>query len=109
MVQMKEIRAVARRIGRGFRPHKVILFGSYARGTPTPDSDVDLLVVLPFRGTSFRKSLEILNRLDIRFPVDLLARTPADVRTRYKELDPLIRDALDEGKILYDRNRKRMG
>ena len=109
MVEMKEIRAVARRIAQEFRPHKIILFGSYARGEATPDSDVDLLVVLHFRVTSFRKSLEILNALDIRFPVDLLARTPTDVRVRYKELDPLIRDAIDEGKVLYDRNRKGMG
>ena len=105
MIPMKEIRAVARRIAREFHPNKVILFGSYARGGATPDSDVDLLVVLPFKDKPFRKSLEILNRIDVRFPVDLLARNPQDVRRRYRQRDPLIRDAIDHGRILYERNR----
>ena len=104
MIAMKEIRATARRIAREFRPHRIVLFGSYAHGRATPDSDVDLLVELPFRGKPFRKSLEILNHLDVRFPLDLLARRPADVRRRYREGDPLIRDALDRGKVLYERD-----
>jgi len=104
VISIRRIRAVAARIAREFHPERVVLFGSHARGTAGPDSDVDLLVVLPFRGTAFRKSLEILRRADVRFPVDLLARRPGDVRRRYREGDPLIRDALDEGKVLYERD-----
>jgi len=104
VISMKEIRAVVRRIGDEFRPRQVILFGSYAQGTATEDSDVDLLVVLPFRGRSFRKSLEIMNRIDVRFPLDLLARTPSEVKRRYSQGDPLVREALDRGKVLYERN-----
>lgn len=101
---MKDIEEVGRRIGREFRPDRVLLFGSYANGTATDDSDVDLLVVLPFEGRPFHKSLEILNRLDIRFPCDLLARSPDDVARRYEQGDPLIREALDRGKVLYERD-----
>jgi len=101
---MKEIEEVGRRIGREFRPDRVLLFGSYADGTATDDSDVDLLVVLPFEGRPFHKSLEILNRLDVRFPCDLLARSPDDVARRYEQGDPLIREALDRGKVLYERD-----
>ena len=108
MVAMKEIRTVARRIAREFRPHRVILFGSYARGDATADSDVDLLVVLPFEGRGFQKSLEILNRVDPPFPVDLLVRRPEDVARRYGEGDPLIRDAIDHGRLLYERDRQGM-
>ncbi|HUU91928.1 MAG TPA: nucleotidyltransferase domain-containing protein [Phycisphaerae bacterium] len=104
MVRMKEIEEVGRRIGREFRPDRVLLFGSYADGTATDDSDVDLLVVLPFEGRPFHKSLEILNRLDVRFPCDLLARSPDDVARRYEQGDPLIREALDRGKVLYERD-----
>ena len=104
MVSMKEIREVGQRIGRQFRPDRVLLFGSYADGSATDDSDVDLLVVLPFDGRPFHKSLEILNRLDIRFPCDLVARPPEDVARRYEQGDPLIRDALDRGKVLYERD-----
>jgi uncharacterized protein len=101
MVSMKTIESLGKRIAREFCPQRVILFGSYARGTADPDSDIDLLVVASFEGSGFRHSLEILNRLDIRLPVDLLAYRPEDVRRRYAEGDPLIREALDHGKVLY--------
>jgi uncharacterized protein len=101
MVSMKSIRAVGRKIAREFHPERVILFGSYARGTANADSDIDLLVIAPFNGSSFRRSLEILNRLDIRLPVDLIAYRQEDVDRRYAEGDPLIREALDQGKVLY--------
>ena len=92
------------RIVQEFHPDRVILFGSYAAGNPRPDSDVDLLVVLPFEGKNFRKSLEILNRVNPRFPVDLLARRPDDTARRYREGDPLIREAFDHGQVLHERN-----
>lgn len=103
MVSLEQIEDVGRRIGREFHPDRVILFGSYAEGTASEDSDVDLLVVLPFEGRPLEKSLEILNRVDVRFPCDLLARPPEDVKRRYRQGDPLIREALDRGKILYER------
>lgn len=88
-----------------FSPKRIVLFGSYAYGAPTPDSDVDLLVMLPFEGKSLWKSLEIPNRVDPHCPVDLLARRPDDVARRYDQGDPLIRDALDRGRIIYERGR----
>jgi predicted nucleotidyltransferase len=105
VVTMKEIQAIGRRIGREFHPQRVILFGSHAHGRARPDSDIDILVILPFRGQGFRKSLEILNRLDLSIPIDLLARQPGDVKRRYAERDPIIRDALDRGKVLYEQHR----
>jgi uncharacterized protein len=101
MASMKEIRSVGRRIAREFQPRKIILFGSHARGTAGKDSDVDLLVIAPFDGTGFRQSLKILNRLDVRMPIDLIAYRPEDVERRYIEGDPLVREALDHGKVLY--------
>jgi len=104
MVNERSIADLTERIVWEFQPDKIILFGSYASGRPRPDSDVDLLVILPFEGKSFRKSLEILNRVAPEFPVDLLARRPADTAQRYAEGDPLIREALDHGKLLYERH-----
>lgn len=104
MVDEQSIRSLSEHIVREFRPERIILFGSYAAGTPTPDSDVDLLVILPFEGRNFTKSLEILNRTNPQFPIDLLARTPEDTARRYQEGDPLIRQALDHGKVLYERH-----
>ncbi len=102
MVALSAIQEVVDAIAREFRPERIILFGSYARGSSTADSDVDLLVILPFDGKPFWKSLEIMNRVNAQFPLDLLARQPADTARRYTEGDPLIRDALDNGKVLYE-------
>ena len=104
MVNLDEISRLSEKIVKEFQPDRVILFGSHAYGSPGPDSDVDLLVVLPFEGRNFWKSLEILNRVDPPFPVDLLARRPDDTARRYAEGDPLIREALDHGKVLYERH-----
>ena len=105
MVSTDKITELSSRIATEFKPEKIILFGSYACGTATEDSDVDLLVILPFEGKSFRKSLEILNRVDPRFPVDLVARRPDDTARRYEMGDPMIREALDKGAVLYERDR----
>jgi predicted nucleotidyltransferase len=104
MIDEQEIRSLSERIIKEFHPHRIILFGSYATGRPTPDSDVDLLVILPFEGKNLSKSLEILNSTNPSFPIDLLARTPEDTERRYREGDPLIREALDRGKVLYERH-----
>jgi predicted nucleotidyltransferase len=105
MVDQAQIAEISKRIAQEFQPDRIILFGSYAYGRPRPDSDVDLLVVLPFEGKGFRKSLEILNRIAPEFSLDLLARRPEDTARRYAEGDPLIREALDHGKVLYERHR----
>jgi uncharacterized protein len=76
MVTMEQIRELGRRIGREFQPDRVVLFGSYAHGTQTTDSDVDLLVILPFAGKAVHKSVEIRLKLHPSFPVDLIVRTP---------------------------------
>jgi len=81
----------------------VILFGSYATGQARDASDVDLLVILPFEGKSFWKSVEILNRVKAPFPLDLLARRPDDIARRYEQGDPLAHEALDHGRVLYER------
>jgi predicted nucleotidyltransferase len=103
MVDEKSIFELSERIAKEFQPERIILFGSYAYGQPSPDSDVDLLVILPFEGRNLRKSLEILNRVAPEFSVDLLARRPDDTARRYAEGDPLIREVLDHGRVLYER------
>jgi len=102
MVSIRSIREFSRKIAREFRPERVILFGSYASGSPTPDSDVDLLIVMPFEGKSAAKSVEI--RLSTRppFPVDLIVRTPEAVRKRLEIGDAFMQDILRTGKVLYE-------
>ncbi len=103
MVDFRDIQALADRIAEQFNPERIILFGSYAAGTASPDSDVDLLVVLPFEGKNFRKSLEITNAVNPMFSADILARRPDDTQWRYRNGDPLIKEAIDHGRTLYER------
>ena len=100
--KLKKISAFAKKVAELYNPQKIILFGSYAYGQPRPDSDVDILVIMAFKGKGFRTSLEILKKTDPDFSIDLLARLPEDTERRYREGDPLIRMALDQGKILYE-------
>ncbi len=103
LAQINDIQELANRIAREFKPERIILFGSHARGTAGADSDVDLLVILPFEGKGFWKSLEILNRIDVPYALDVLTYRPDTVAWRYAQGDPLIRDALDHGNVLYER------
>ena len=102
MVTMDRIEEFGQRIGREFGAERVILFGSYARGAVTDDSDVDLLVIIPFEGRSVDKSVEIRMKLRPQFPVDLLVRTPEKVRERIEMGDGFMREILEEGKVLYE-------
>ncbi len=104
MVALDKITELSKEIARQFHPERIVLFGSYAYGTAKEYSDVDLLVIMPFEGSPFRKSLEILRRLNPTFYVDLVIRSPEDTARRYAECDPLIREALDRGRVLYERN-----
>jgi predicted nucleotidyltransferase len=102
MVTERDIEALTARIAAEFRPERIILFGSRAYGTPRLDSDVDLLVVMPVHGSGFREALDILNRIDPPFSVDLLIRSPDEIRWRYQGFDPLIREAMDKGRVVYE-------
>ena len=102
MVSMKDIRAVGRRIGKEFRPRRVILFGSHAHGTAAEDSDVDLLVVMPFDGRSVDKSVEISLKIHPKFPADILVRTPGMIRRRIAMGDCFMKEILTNGKVIYE-------
>ncbi len=99
---MNQIEDLARRMGREFRVRRVVLFGSYARGAATDDSDVDLLVIVPFEGKSAPRSVEMRMKLRPAFPVDLIVRTPETVRERLELGDDFMREIVEEGRILYE-------
>ena len=103
------IQSLCDRIVEAFHPEKVILFGSHAYGAPRHDSDVDILVVLPFEEPPVYKALEILTRTDPRFPVDVLARTPEQVAERLALGDFFMRGVIERGKVLYEAPHKREG
>lgn len=106
-VPVRAIRAVAKKIANQFAVEKILLFGSYAYGKPTEGSDVDYLVIMNHDKSSNRKQMfEICEALSpIPFPMDIIIRTPQDIRTRIPQGDWFLRDAYTKGRPLYVRPR----
>ena len=101
MVAMSKIKELAGRIAKEFKPERIVLFGSYADGTPTVDSDVDLLVVMPFDGRSVDESVKIRMALRPAFPLDLIIRTSEMIQERIRQGDTFLSDIMENGKVLY--------
>ena len=102
MVTRQEIQATCDDIVREFAPLQVILFGSYAYGTPTEDSDVDLLVVMDIPKSEFtRKAIEIRQRISYCFGMDLLVRSPEEIAYRVSYNDWFLREITEKGEILH--------
>lgn len=103
MTTLSQIQQFAQRLGEAFSPQKVILFGSYAYGQPTRDSDVDLLVIMPlYKCTPVEKSVEMQLKVRASFPLELLVRTPEKMRERLAMGDIFMREVLSIGKVLYE-------
>jgi predicted nucleotidyltransferase len=98
----KEIKQMVDLIVERFHPEKVILFGSHARGEAGPDSDVDLLVVMPVSGSKREKAIEVAVALHvIRVPKDIIVTTPEEFEWRKEIPGTIERPAVLEGKVLY--------
>ena len=102
---MKEtdwIAIMTERIVTRFDPLRIILFGSYARGQQTPDSDVDVLVVMPQAPDKRRLAIEIRQSLaDVPLSKDIIVTTPDEIERRGDLVGTILRPALREGKALY--------
>lgn len=91
------------RLVRQFHPLKIILFGSQARGDARPDSDIDLLVVLPHVENKHQAHVAMLRALgDLTMPVDIVISTPDELARRGHIVGPIFRPALREGKVVYE-------
>jgi uncharacterized protein len=97
-----QIQELSHKIAAQFSPDRIILFGSYAYGTPTEDSDVDLLVVRPFDDQPFRKAAKILDKISPEFSVDLLLRTAEQLEERLVLGDFFLQEVLAQGRVLYE-------
>ncbi len=109
MVSMKDIQEFADRVAQEFHPRRILLFGSYASGSPNPDSDVDVLVVASYPGKSWEMATDIRNRVRPKFPLDLLVRSPEELRGRLALGDPFLAEVTQHGTVLYEADDERMG
>ena len=102
MIKRNEIRKYCREIGRRFNPERVILFGSYARGKPNEDSDVDILVIMNHNNPrNVAQAIVIRLQIDAPFPMDLLVKRPAEVTARLSMNDTFLKSVIQDGQVLY--------
>jgi predicted nucleotidyltransferase len=95
---------IVRRIVTTLHPEKVILFGSYVYGTPSDDSDVDLLVILHSHARPVDRYLAVSRLLRPRpFPLDILVKTPEEITQALQKGDAFIREIMSQGRLLYER------
>ncbi len=105
LVTGRVLRAIAERIVGAVHPEKIILFGSYAYGQPTLDSDIDLLVVMKNRVRSIENAIAVDKLFsDRRFGMDILVRTPEELENRLAIGDPFMSEITRRGKVLYERH-----
>lgn len=100
----KIIKQMVKRIVKRFDPEKIILFGSYARGTAGPNSDVDLLIVMRVAGSKRKQRLDIRIALNgVGLAKEIIVATPEEVEKYQNVVGTIIRPALQEGKVLHER------
>ncbi|MBN2128521.1 MAG: nucleotidyltransferase domain-containing protein [Sedimentisphaerales bacterium] len=92
------------RIVSRFGPERIILFGSRARRDADPDSDVDLLIVMPVKGSRCKKAVEVAVSLhDFAVPKDVIIVTPEEFEWRKDVVGIIEWPAAREGEVLYAR------
>jgi predicted nucleotidyltransferase len=101
LVSREALAAFTQRLVETFAPEQVNLLGSMARGEARWDSDADILVVMPFEGRHLAMIRQIRKACRAGFPMDLLVRRPEEIAIRYRGGDPIVREALDHGEVLF--------
>lgn len=102
MISRKAIQQYCDAIAAAFKPRKIILFGSYAYGTPHEDSDVDVMVVMPKK--RFRRDLGFKMRMKVpaSFPVDVLVEPEDRLQARIQDRESFILDITEKGRVMYE-------
>ena len=101
-VTLKHIREIADQIVEHSHPQKIILFGSYAYGTATVDSDVDLLVMMDTEEKPLHVAARIAAAVDHPFPLDIIVFTPSDWAASLKRKGIFATEVMTKGIVLYE-------
>src|SRR5262245_17557042 len=104
-VTKEALQEIVHRLVTGLHPNMIVLFGSYVYGTPTADSDVDLLVIVDTHARPVDRYLRVSRLLRPRpFPLDLLVKTPEEAAQALHRDDGFMREVRGRGRVLYERS-----
>jgi predicted nucleotidyltransferase len=104
-VTEEALQEIVRRLVTGLQPHKILLFGSYVYGTPSADSDVDLLVIVDTQARPVDRYVCVSRLLRPRpFPLDILVKTPEEIAQALDSHDDFICEIMAQGRVLYERS-----
>ncbi len=103
MISKKKISNIVSSIVAKCAPERIILFGSYAYGKPTRDSDIDLFVVANIPGLGAERIRVVLRAIEDNVPVDVVVRTPEEVERSLQGRDWFVKEVFQKGKVLYAR------
>lgn len=99
-----EIKKITRQLVKNYKPEKIILFGSFACGKPTKDSDVDILVIKDTKKEHYSRIPEVRSYLrNVNHALDILVMTPKEIVRRLRLGDFFIKSIINRGKVLYGR------
>jgi len=98
-----EIQSIVKQLIHLYKPDKVILFGSLAKGEIHQGSDIDLFIIkrdVPELGVDRIRQLDELIKYSLA--TDFIVYKPEELEQRLKLGDPFVKSILEEGKVLYD-------
>ncbi len=96
---------ITERIIKTSNPEKIILFGSHARGNTHPDSDVDLLIIIPKIKKIRAESVRVRRALrGLLIPIDVIVSTPEQIERLGNTKGLIYHTALSEGRVIYERS-----
>jgi predicted nucleotidyltransferase len=96
------IQSLVEQIATLYQPQKIILFGSYAYGTPRPESDVDILVIMDTQESEMEQAAAICRKIPYRFGLDLIVCTPQRLAQRLEWGDSFLKEIIQRGATLYE-------
>lgn len=100
----KVVLDIVERIRSEYRPKRIVLFGSFARGTPGPDSDIDLLIVKETSERPIDRRVAVARiAADPKriIPLEPIVLTPAELESRIAAGDQFVDEILKSGELLY--------
>lgn len=102
MTRKEIITEIVNKIKTQFRPQKIILFGSYAWGKPTEDSDIDLFLIMESNLRRDERAVQVSDLFPYRlFALDVIVYTPEEIKLSLKRDNPFVKEILTRGRVLY--------